>query len=86
MAQKSEGREVRLRNRVKTFLEQVQDSTGKKVIKACAELAAEFPNAHLAKVRTVLYLFSLLYQARKPFCEPLFAFHVASPFGGVCVF
>lgn len=28
----------------------IQDSTGKKAHKACADLAAEFPNAHLAKV------------------------------------
>ena len=51
MASKPEGQEVRLRNRVRGFLDQVQDSTGKRIQKACADLASEFPNAHLAKVR-----------------------------------
>jgi N-terminal acetyltransferase B complex non-catalytic subunit len=49
MASKPEGQEVRLRNRVRGFLDQVQDSTGKRIQKACADLASEFPNAHLAK-------------------------------------
>jgi hypothetical protein len=68
MAQKSEGQEVRLRNRVRGFLDLVSEAnqaTTKKVLKACSELASEFPHAHLAKVCTVLYLKHMLIWQRK---------------------
>lgn len=55
MAQRNDAQDTRLRNRVRAFLDLVQESNQKRVAKACSELASEFPKAHLAKVRTEFY-------------------------------